>query len=245
MLNKLETAYLAKTFAPPLNGAEHSLQLQPLGPEWRAGERFDDSKLPICRCDGPWFRIPSWLAGTWKPASDMVTQTYVADMKNHTEINGEQTVSQSNRPERWAMIKDRQGTFWQHPCIPSVMRDTSRGIVTIDVGVRYQPVDIDSHRVVTYYRWITFAVGNDYKIRSTKQSELISTYTPIGTGFCQKNESLKEFDDKGQPLRIARFRFNLTQTSPPSCPARDASGRDYLAMFRKWSTDNKLTDLIP
>jgi hypothetical protein len=247
LIAKLQKSYIISVLSPPNNGAEHFNQLQPLGPEWRAQERFDDSRLPICNCDGPWFRLPAWLTGTWRSAAETATQTYSQDFvtKGVSAQNGEVTVSRSTKSERWGVVLDKQGNYWEHPCVPSVARDTAKGTLQIEVGVKFIPIESSTQRVSTYYRWINFQLSSDHKIQAAKQCELISTYTPIGTGYCQKLESLKEFDQKGAPIKLTKYRFYMTETQPPKLPVSDPSGRDYLSMFRKYLKDNNQLSFMP
>ena len=155
------------------------------------------------------------------------------------------TVQRPLKPERWGVVCDHRGTFWEHPCAPNVDRDTKRTSLLVQVTVKVQPVENSTQRMKIYYRWLTFKLQPDHKIQSATQSELISTYVPLGSGYCQKTESLKEFDYLGEAASQTDYRYNLRLAKHPKMPVTDASGRDYLTMFRKYLSDNKMLSLMP
>ena len=245
LLAKLQTVWVTRIFSPPNGGAAHSVALQALGPEWRVGETFDDSQLPACKCDGPWFRIPNWLAGTWSNAADTITQTLASDYKAKTEVKADVTVGRTVKPERWGVVCDHRGSYWEHPCVPNVTRKSARNGLTVDVAIREIPVESTTQRVVVYTRWLNFSLQSDFKINTVTQCEEISTYVPLGSGYCQKTDSLKEFNALGEQTRLTESRYNLRLKKAPIMPLNDGSGRDYLAMFRKYLTDNQMLSLMP
>jgi hypothetical protein len=245
VMAKLLSTYMANIFNPPAGGAEHSPLLQSLATEWRAGEKLDDSKLPANNGDGPWFRVPVWLAGTWSQATSRV-QSLSEDLREKGHITTELPVTLSTRPERWGEVRDKQGDFWEHPCVPNVVRENgANNSTTVDVSVKMQPVEASTARVTLYYRWLSFRLGSDHVIRSASQCELISSYTPISSGYIQKTESLKQFDQLGVPIELAKYRSYYKLTKPAEPVLHDASGHELITLFRKYLTDSKLLNLMP
>lgn len=243
LVTKLQIAYISRLFSAPNGGRDHSEKLQALGPEWRVGERFDDSKLPANDCDGPWFKLPNWIAGSWVAGSESVTQSFQSEVKEKTETNGEVPVLRDVPAERWGVVRDRQGNYWDHPCVPEVLRRSAgKKDVLVELVIKVQPVELNTQKVIIFKRSVRFKLDGNHVIRAVTQVEDISTYVPIGTGYFQKNQSEKQFDDRGNAVRVGRYRSVLKQASAPRVPA---PGHDYAGLFRKYAQENRMGDLAP
>jgi hypothetical protein len=237
----MQSQYQSRLLNPPAGGSDHSNQLQAVAPELRAGATFDESKLPGGKCDGPWYALPNWLAGTWAQSADLVTQTYRMDYKDRVERTLDLSIARTAKPEVWGVMRDRQGAYWEHHCVPDITRNTT----SIQVAVKEAAPESSTNRVQIYYRSLLFTLDAKRKIKSVVQRETISTYVPNGTGYCQKTDSVKEFDELGAPLVISKYRSALKLVAPPKVAAKDAAGHDYLVLFRKYLTDNQKAYLIP
>jgi hypothetical protein len=219
----------------PTNGADHSDQVPAMTTAWRPRAKFNDSNLPDCTGDGLWFKVPEWLEGSWAPSGTKIESSRQEYEKNSVMIS-QMPVARPAHAEIWGMAKDPEGgQVWQHVVVPSIIDRQIGKSRLVDVCVKIQPVELSTEKVLLFHRGISFVIVNNV-IQSTTQYEAILEYLPLGHGYCQLNESVKEFDELGMPLRILKYRSYLKLSQQLKLPRTGPNGENYQAMLNKFLT---------
>jgi hypothetical protein len=232
-LKMAQTASKGWNMLTPTNGADHSDQVPALATTWRPRSKFDDSNLPDCSGDGVWFKVPEWLAGSWVPSGTKIESSRQEYEKNSMLIS-QQPVPRPAHAEIWGMAKESEGgQVWQHAVVPNIIDRHVGKARVVDVCVKIQPVELSTEKVLLFHRGISFVIVNDV-IQTTTQYEAILEYLPVASGYCQLNESVKEFDDLGMPLRILKYRGYLKLSQPLKLPRTGPNGENYQAMLNKY-----------
>jgi len=232
-LKSAQAAVKGWNMITPSGGADHSDQVPALASAWRNGGKFVESDLPECTGEGPWFHVPDWLAGTWAPTGGKIESSRQEYERSGTWIS-QTPLPRPGQTEIWGMAKDPDGgQIWQHVAVPKIMSRSAGTKQLIDLSVKVYPVELSTEKVQIFYRGISFAVAN-HVTQSATQYEVIMSYLPVGSGYCQVNESVKEFDDLGMPIRMLKYRGYLKQTQPLKLPRNGPKGESYQAMLLKY-----------
>jgi hypothetical protein len=232
----LTVPYLGGT--PP-----HSNSLPAIAEGWRTGKKFPENNLPDTTGDGPWFQIPFWFAGTWQEAPSTVLLTHRAEFDGGKNSDGP-NLHRFQLTERWGEVLDHKGAVWEHPLIPGTTQQQCPNDKVFQILFDAKPFNLSDDLVCLRFQWITFTVSPDQKIKCTSESEQITTITPAGANYCQKNDSVEEFNQFGQARRLYEYRSYSKRIAMPRFPVRSAD-RDYLSMFRQYAAEHHMKDIVP
>jgi tetratricopeptide (TPR) repeat protein len=231
--------------APSIPGGipPHAGVVVPLDTAWHCGSKFVSAKLPEPTDEGsPWFIVPDWFAGTWVEANEtlmpIVRTEYDADRST------EQSVHRLEQNQHFGEVRDKTGAIWSHPIVPEVFQRKSGGDLIVQILVGVRPLNADADMVRMLFQWVTLQVNSKSIIHCVVQSEQISSFVPVGDDYCQETESIREFNQYGQPQRLFQYRCYLKRIHKPVLPLV-TSERNYLALFRKYLTDHKMLNLMP
>lgn len=219
----------------------HSDIADPVESKLLPGELFDVANLPPGSSGeaNNWYKIPKWLAGTWRKESQ--TNAYLYNYLTRQEDSTPRTVVAKGNGI-WGTQTDAQGEIWEFNPAPYV--DTvDGGTDTIVQLIRSsEPVEVTADRFVKNTLDTQLRVDKTTRrIKTVQTAEQISTYTMDSSGVLKRETSSKIFGHDGKPLMLARsiaYENKIADYQP-----RDTiNGKDVKALFQEYQEQNKPID---
>lgn len=188
---------------PLLEGKiEHSASLPPVDPHWKVGRKLDENKLPSPGSHSTiiWWRIPDWLAGTWR-TTGKVKRLSLINLERSEQTSGFDAIDvKYPDAEVIGYQRDRQGYIWTCVPAPYVGRSVQKDGINISVVHSALPLELSDNQVVIRFLATTMTVDRQKgRIISVTQRESLQTYKPIETGKLLVQASMRYFDAEGNP----------------------------------------------
>ncbi|HEY9680445.1 MAG TPA: hypothetical protein V6C86_02535 [Oculatellaceae cyanobacterium] len=212
-----------------IGGVEHSESLAPVEQTLAPGQIFDMRNLPT-QGDGPsrFFKIPSWLAGTWHKDSqtDFYRYSYVT---KQTDITTRTAPARSDGT--WGTQRTDDGQVWQYDATPfnSTVDSGSDFVVQL---VRVSEPVAESEKVFVR-RSLDTQIRVDKmtgRIKAVESGEQLTTYYPEQDGLVKRESSAKVFDANGNPLLLGKS-FSYETRVAEFQPQDTYQGKDVRALF--------------
>lgn len=224
---------------------DHSETLQPLDPSIAVGEIFAPSKLPtIDNAPGnKWYRIPSWLAGTWH--KDSQTDYYRYSYKTNATDTTTRT-EPAKATGTWGTQQDDKGQIWQFDPAPFTATVDSGDDFVVQMVRISEPIDVSEKKFVrrSIDTQIRVAKANGV-IKSVESGEQITTYRPEGDGLIKRETSAKVFDKEGQPVLLGKS-FAYENRVSGFTPQDTYKGKDMKKLFQEFlKTDSETASVTP
>lgn len=148
-----------------------------------------------------WFRIPSWMAGSWQTKDKMLLG----------EINlrtGKQTLPRQLSFgycfEPYGLQRDENGTYWQFEKvggIPTNLRIDSNGVGHYNAVDSYFPLSSSNTQLVLQKNWHTATMNpGTNEILNTNYLQSILTFTLSASDQMTVEEVVTSFGNKGMPV---------------------------------------------
>ncbi len=219
-------------------GVEHSESLRPIEQTLAPGEIFDVRNLPS-QGNGParFFRIPSWLAGTWHKESQ-------TDFYRYSYITKQTDITTRTGPARsdgtWGTQREDDGTVWQYDATPfnSTVDSGSEFVVQL---VRVSEPVAESEKAFVR-RSLDTQIRVDKmtgRIKAVESGEQLTTYYPEQDGLVKRESSAKVFDANGNPLLLGKS-FSYETRVAEFQPQNVYQGKDVRALFLDFLKQRKV-----
>lgn len=204
---------------------EHSVSLPAVSSKWKKGAKFDMRKLPNTGSHAVvWWRVPDWLAGSWKNAGK-VKRLSVKDVEKGEISRGFSAVD-VNYPDTEVIgyQQDRDGSVWTCVPTPYVGRTEQTEQINVSIIHSVTPVAVSSKEVVIKFLATTLGVDKKTgKVIHVSQRESLQTYRPIEQGRVLVQASMKFFDEDGKATYesqvLSQCRLQETYKESPFVPA--------------------------
>lgn len=221
---------------------EHSDHLSPVIPSLKPGIRYDAAKISLPYSGNKWYKIPAWLAGTWKQES--TTCYYSYNYKSfHVDYNQEHLFTIGFDELGWQ--QDRLGGIWQYQHAPYVAAVDGGEHIEFQYVQSVYPIKTAPDCVVLKFRGTTVHVDKlSRRILETVQVESFQTYMPYGRDYFKCLASIKVFDDYGRPARLQK-NVSASVRTEPFAPIGVHNGVDIRAKFREFLLSHNLNKLLP
>lgn len=232
---------------------EHSASLPAVDSQWKTGAKFNPAKLPVTgSASVVWWRVPNWLAGTWKNAGK-VKRLSLKDVE-HPEAEQGFDAIEVKYPDAEVIgyQQDLQGSVWT--CVPAPYVGRTEQDPNMNVSIIYSavPVEISESQVVLKFLATTLTVEKAKgKIVSVTQRESLQTYKPIAAGKVLIQASMKFFDEDGkaryESKTLSQSRLEEAYKETPYLPASGAEPTliDMRKSFEMFLHSKHLDYLIP
>ncbi len=230
---------------------EHSPKLSPVDDYWKIGAKFEKKRLPAPDQGLTWWKVPSWLAGSWK------TEGKVRRL-SLKEIGGERSQGfdaiDINYPdiEVIGYQKDAEAAVWTCVPTPYIGRTVQGKNMNVSVIYSADPLTVSEKEVVIKFLARTIVVNKkDNKIVSVTQRESLQTYRPIEDGKVLVQASMRFFDENGEAryeskvLSHERRKDSYKETPYLPSPAKEPTLIDLRRSFAAYLKRKNLKYLIP
>jgi hypothetical protein len=206
-------------------GVEHSDRMAPVQPALRVGITYDESKVEKPNPTKIWYRVPPWLAGKWQ--RDESNQVSRLDCR--TGINDARASAfRSHGTTAWGSQRDRLSGIWDYVSLPYTTEVTSDTERDKDFCTDESIIFDSDARVILRSVYTRTALDKTNIIRSVSQMEEIDTYLPCGPGMFRQEYSMKQFDDRGNPVCLTKGWSVYKKNASPVLNGNDPSFRQYL-----------------
>jgi len=204
----------------------HAEQLAPVQNSLKVGAVFDQKKLEAqISATRIWYRVPPWMAGDWQ--YEDYTQTFYQDYKTGA-IDSKPALYKAQGTDSWGLQLDRLGGVWGNICLPSVSVVTADKEIDKDLHLNDSVIFDSDARVIQRYVYTRTQVDKSNIIRSVYQMECFTTFFPFGPGLIRSEASMKQFDDRGNPVNLAKSWRIGKRIAPFKPKAYDPSFGEYL-----------------
>lgn len=242
MSNKMLLLFVALLFTTGLAskadvlqaGVEHSESLPPVHPMLRAGSSFDESYLPKAETDSQWFRIPRWMAGTWKriqsnrldPMQGLVTEKDI-------------------RVKRYGFQTDGKKGVWHWVRTPFPAVTESDYEYHYFLVQRELPVAITKDQAVIRLIWTSWSYNKVTRlITNVNQGIQYDTITPKSYYEIEVRSLLKFFNPDGRYMDTQR-RSWIDYRTEAYQPIDEYKGVALKGMFYAYLEKSGNTDRLP
>lgn len=187
----------------PIKGnVSHTDRLPPVEEKFKVGAEFNNS---ILKGDSgetlEWYRIPAWLAGTWKRSEETVV--YQIDLRSGHESRTPQTVSVIETANFGVQV-DSQGYVWHAELSNRGLGEG--GNYRVIALIRFQKPEraADDEVILRQVTTQLFVNPINNTIARIYQSESLNRFSPEKNGSLKTDMSVKFFDAGGKPISIQR-----------------------------------------
>jgi len=221
-------------YARVLTGSiEHSENMAPVEEDLRPGASFspDEISKSLCIKRNHWYRIPSWLAGTWHQESSTVIKSYQYET-NITDTNARQKSDRIDR--KYGDLTDENGNVWSFDNCPFTVLGEFEGKKMYGIFKNYEPVASDRNSIT--FRSIQMSVTVDprtERILVTSMKEAISSFTRTGENRCHSYASVKVFDMSGNPSHLYET-VSEREKIAPFQPTPEVNGEALSPLFERF-----------
>jgi hypothetical protein len=196
------------------------------------GARTD--RAPALNGKAVWFRIPAWMAGTWKIQDKTLLAS--VNLKNGQE-SPPRKLNFGYCGEPYGVQQDQNGTYWQFENVgklPTNLKTDNQGLVHYNMVDSYQPIDSSESRLVLQKSWRNVTMDpTSNTIVKQRSFQSILAFTKCGDDLMNVDETMTAFDDTGAPVL-------RTQTQTVKCrvePYREVAslhGQDVRGSFSQY-----------
>jgi len=202
-------------------------------PELKQQEARAD-KQAILKGRDAWFRIPSWMAGTWQTKDKIL----LGEVNFRT---GKQTPPRQLKFgycfEPYGLQQDENGAYWQFEKvggIPSNYKIDNNGVGHYNAVDSYFPLSSSNTQLVLQKNWHTAAVNPDTnEILGTSYLQSILTFTLSGSDQMNVEEVVTSFGKNGMPVS-RRVTQAVRCRVEPYKPIAKLHGDDVRASFTQY-----------
>jgi hypothetical protein len=240
-----DKAAKVRTLAQEKSQPPHSDTAKSVPHYLRAGVVFNEKAYNL---DGngsggnDWYKIPAWLAGTFK--STEVTVTSFIDLKSGRKI-GLQAPKRNESMAAWGVQKDKQGDIWQYVDLPNQNSAKTDEGIRYSVMVEQEPVESsDSYFTVRRWQRSTIVNASTQRVERTYQTESLVTFTPLGANQFRREESVKQFDENGEPVSL-QLDWSIWRRTAEFHNIFVLQHKNMVALFREYLSNHHLSQLIP
>lgn len=210
----------------------HAESLPPVPTKLRAGCQFDDHLLPQMATKSVWFRIPKWLAGTWK-RTESTSQT-----------SGVPVTKKDVRIRRFGFQTDSAGRIWHWVRTPfpgSTQQKSQHAYFLIQSE---EPISITRDQVVIHITWTVWSFSNSGVILNVYQGAQTDTFRQSEEGVIDASTTISYYDQEGKRKggKIATWKDYLIE---PYRPVDYWEGVDVASLFADFLRQNGLANQAP
>jgi hypothetical protein len=193
---------------------EHSEFGQPVEGNLQPGDIFDRSHLPghAGKSMSDWYRIPTWLGGTWHKESqtDYFRYNYLDNTADTTA-----RVQRASSDGVWGIQQDNSGKLWQFDPVPYTDMVDSGDETIVQIIRLVEPLESTGDRFVRRSMSTQLRVDKlTGKIKTVETGEQITVITPESNVLIKRQTSSKVFDHTGKPLLRGKSFAYETRTGP-------------------------------
>lgn len=223
---------------------QHSDVVPPIEGNLRPGDIFDRGNLPNRTGLGvnDWYRIPTWLGGTWHKESQ--TDYYLYNYLNNT-TNTTPRVQTARSNGKWGTQRDSNGQLWQFDPAPySDVVDAGDEKVVQIIRVSEALESSDNRfikRSIDTQMRVDKATG---RIKSVETGEQITTFTPQSDVLIKRDTSSKVFDHSGKAILRSKS-FAYENRLGPFTPQDFYRGQDMRQLFQEFRKLSGSTAQLP
>jgi hypothetical protein len=208
------------------------------------GDIFDRGNLPthIGRNLNDWYRIPTWLAGTWHKETQ--TDYYRFNYLTNT-ADSSTRVQKASSDGKWGTQMDSQGNVWQFDPAPysdvvDAGEETVVQIIRLSEPIESTPTRFVKRSIDTQLR-VSKATG---RIKSVETGEQITIITPQSDVLIKRETSSKVFDHTGKAILLGKSLAYENKLGPFEAQ-NSYHGQDMRQMFQEFLKLSGVTALLP
>jgi hypothetical protein len=189
---------------------DHSA-INPLQAE--GGARPD--RAPIISGKAIWYRIPAWMAGTWKIQDKTLLAS--VNLKNGQE-SPPRKLNFGYCGEPYGVQQDQNGTYWQFENVgklPTNLKTDNQGLVHYNIVDSYEPIASSETRLVLQKSWRNVTMDpTSNTIVKQRSFQSILAFTKCGDDLMNVDETMTSFDGSGAPLSRAQTQTVKCRVQP-------------------------------
>ncbi|HEY9712885.1 MAG TPA: hypothetical protein V6C72_05415 [Chroococcales cyanobacterium] len=214
---------------------EHSETLKPVESVLTPGQTFDQRNLPASQPqpDNCWYRIPTWLAGTWHKDEQVNYFRYWYRTKQE-DISTHAVVAKSDGT--WGIQRDDGGNYWQFEPTPFTTIVDGGNEFVVQLVRKTEPLECSERRFVR--RSVDTQIHVDKLsnvIKGVESGEQISIYTPEMGNLIRRSTSAKVFDVQGQPVLLGKS-YSYERKIAEFVPQDVYLGKNTKTLFQQFLT---------
>lgn len=226
-----------------LNGSvQFSESLPPLDSPYKAGATFKKTTLQNLEAYDFWYRIPAWMAGTWRKETS--TTYYRQDLKTNLKEFDIDTHMAISKGEYGAQ-KDITGIIWDCIRLPALSLVETERYYIITVIKELVPLRTSGKSITLLFRGRSFLVNKySHVIVMAQQQESIQNYSPQGNLIKKCDSTIKGFDENGHPESLTKTMSLHLRTKNFTPWDRDGK-QDLQISFKLFLEAHGLDHLVP